>query len=68
MVDGTNAIACISHAQQRVPIVIMDQLTYKHPIKIGDLVIFEGEVCNVIEFQVRRLKKSPKVSRLEVKD
>ena len=49
LVDETGAIACIRHAQQRVVTVAVDQLTFNHPIKIGDLVIFEAEVSCVGE-------------------
>ncbi len=44
LVDETGALACIRHAQQRVVTVAIDQMTFKHPIRIGDLITLEGEV------------------------
>lgn len=47
LVDETGALACIRHAQHRVVTVAIDQMTFKHPIRIGDLIILEGEVSCV---------------------
>ncbi len=47
LVDEAGGLACIRHAQHRVVTVAVDQMTFKHPIKIGDLVIFEAEVSYV---------------------
>jgi len=44
LVDETGALACIRHAQQRVVTVAVDQMTFKHPIRIGNLVTLVGEV------------------------
>jgi acyl-CoA hydrolase len=44
MVDEAGALACIRHSQMRVVTVAVDQMTFKHPIKLGDLVVLESEV------------------------
>jgi len=44
LVDETGALACIRHSQRRVVTVAVDQMTFKHPIRIGDLVLLEAEV------------------------
>ena len=47
LVDETGALAAIRHARQRVVTVAIDQMTFKHPIRIGDLIILESEVSYV---------------------
>lgn len=47
LVDEAGALACIRHAQHRVVTVAVDQMTFKHPIRIGDLVILEALVSYV---------------------
>ncbi len=47
LVDEAGALACIRHAQQRVVTVAVDQMTFKHPIRIGDLVTLNAEVSYV---------------------
>lgn len=44
LVDEAGGLACMRHAQQRVVTVAVDQLTFKHPILIGDLVTLFAEV------------------------
>lgn len=44
LVDEAGALACIRHAQQRVVTVAVDQMTFKQPIRIGDLVTITAEV------------------------
>ena len=47
LVDETAALACMRHAQQRVVTVAVDQMTFRQPIRIGDLVILTAEVSYV---------------------
>jgi uncharacterized protein (TIGR00369 family) len=42
--DEAGALACIRHAANRVVTVSVDQMTFRLPIRIGDLVILEAEV------------------------
>lgn len=44
LVDEAGALACMRHSQQRVVTVAVDQLTFNHPIRIGDLVTIKAEV------------------------
>jgi uncharacterized protein (TIGR00369 family) len=63
LVDEAGGLACIRHAQHRVVTVAVDQFTFKHPIKIGDLVIFEAEVSYVgrtsMEVEVNVFAENP---------
>ena len=47
LVDEAGGLACVRHAQSRVVTVAVDQLTFKHPIKIGDLIILEAGISYV---------------------
>jgi uncharacterized protein (TIGR00369 family) len=47
LVDEAGALACMRHAQQRVVTVAVDRLTFRQPIKLGDLVILNAEVSYV---------------------
>lgn len=47
LVDEAGALACIRHAQHRVVTVSIDQMTFKHPIRIGDVIILEAEISYV---------------------
>jgi|SRR6266545_2378447 uncharacterized protein (TIGR00369 family) len=44
LVDEAGALACMRHAQKRVVTVAIDSMTFRQPIKIGDLVILNAEV------------------------
>ncbi len=44
LVDECGALACMRHAQKRVVTVAVDRMTFRQPIKIGDLVILTAEV------------------------
>jgi acyl-CoA hydrolase len=44
LVDEAGALVCMRHAQQRVVTVVVDQMTFRLPIRIGDLVILSAEV------------------------
>jgi uncharacterized protein (TIGR00369 family) len=47
LVDEAGALACMRHANQRVVTVAVDQMTFREPIKIGQLVILTAEVSYV---------------------
>src|SRR5512145_617608 len=47
LVDEAGALACMRHAQQRVVTVAVDQMTFRQPIRIGDLVILTAEVSYI---------------------
>lgn len=47
LADEAGALACIRHAQHRVVTVAVDQFIFKHPIRLGDLVILKAEVSYV---------------------
>lgn len=44
LVDECGALACMRHAQCRVVTVAVDSMTFRQPIKIGDLVSLTAEV------------------------
>ncbi len=47
LVDETGVLACMRHSQQRVVTVAVDQMTFRQPIRIGDLVTMNAEVSYV---------------------
>ncbi|MEJ2757468.1 MAG: acyl-CoA thioesterase [Anaerolineales bacterium] len=63
MVDEAGALACMRHAQHRVVTVAIDQMTFSHPIRIGDLVVLEAEVSYVgrtsMEAEVKVYAENP---------
>jgi len=44
LVDEVGALACMRHSHHRVVTVAIDQMTFRQPIRIGDLVILNAEV------------------------
>jgi len=44
LVDEAGALTCMRHAQRKVVTVAIDSMTFRQPIKIGDLVILSAEV------------------------
>jgi len=44
LVDEAGALTCMRHAQRKVVTVAIDSMTFRQPIKIGDLVILNSEV------------------------
>ena len=63
LVDEAGALACMRHAQQKVVTVAIDQMTFKQPIRIGDLIILTAEVSYVgrtsLEAKVQVLAENP---------
>jgi uncharacterized protein (TIGR00369 family) len=47
LVDEAGALACMRHARQRVVTIAVDSMTFRQPIKIGDLVTLTAEVTYV---------------------
>jgi uncharacterized protein (TIGR00369 family) len=47
LVDEAGALACMRHSQQRVVTVAVDQMVFREPIRIGNLVILTAEVSYV---------------------
>jgi acyl-CoA hydrolase len=44
LADEAGALSCMRHAQKKVVTVSIDSMTFRQPIKIGDLVILTSEV------------------------
>ena len=63
LVDEAGALACMRHAQQRVVTVALDQMTFRQPILIGDLITLTAEVSYVgrtsMEVEVRVEAENP---------
>ena len=63
LVDEAGALACMRHAQRRVVTVAIDSMTFRQPIKIGDLVVLNAEVTYTgrtsLEAEVHVLAENP---------
>jgi uncharacterized protein (TIGR00369 family) len=63
LVDEAGALACMRHAQRRVVTVAVDQMSFKEPIRIGDLVTLTAEVSYVgrtsMEAEVHVVAENP---------
>ena len=63
LVDEAGALACMRHAQHRVVTVAVDQMSFRQPIRIGDLVTLSAEVGFVgktsMEAEVRVIAENP---------
>lgn len=63
LVDEAGALACMRHAQRRVVTIAVDQLTFRQPIRIGDLVTLTAEVSYVgrtsMEAEVQVVAENP---------
>jgi uncharacterized protein (TIGR00369 family) len=44
LVDEAGALACMRHSNHRVVTVAIDQMVFRQPIRIGDLVLLDAEV------------------------
>lgn len=47
LVDEAGALACMRHAQRRVVTVAVDSMSFRKPVKVGDLVMLTAEVTFV---------------------
>ncbi len=63
LVDEAGALACMRHAQKKVVTVAIDSMTFRQPIRIGDLIILNAEVTYTgktsMEAEVRVLAENP---------
>jgi uncharacterized protein (TIGR00369 family) len=63
LVDEAGALACMRHAQKKVVTVAIDSMTFRQPIKIGDLVILTAEVTYTghtsLEAEVQVVAENP---------
>lgn len=63
LVDEAGALACMRHAQQRVVTVAVDQMVFRQPIRITDLVTLTAEVSYVgntsMEAEVQVVAENP---------
>jgi uncharacterized protein (TIGR00369 family) len=63
LVDEAGALACMRHAQCRVVTVAIDSMVFRQPIRIGDLVVLNGEVTYTgrtsMEAEVQVLAENP---------
>src|SRR5574339_999955 len=63
LVDEAGALSCMRHAQRKVVTVAIDSMTFREPIKIGDLVILHAEVTYTgrtsMEVEVHVLAEDP---------
>ena len=61
--DEAGALACMRHAQRKVVTVAIDSMTFRQPIKIGDLIILNAEVSYTgrtsLEAEVQVLAENP---------
>jgi uncharacterized protein (TIGR00369 family) len=63
LVDEAGALAAMRHAQKRVVTIAVDQMNFRHPIRITDLVILRAEVSftgrTSIETEVLVMAENP---------
>jgi len=63
LVDEAGALACMRHAQKKVVTVAIDSMTFRQPIRIGDLIILNAEVTYTgrtsMEAEVRVVAENP---------
>lgn len=63
LVDEAGALACMRHAQKKVVTVAIDSMTFRQPIRIGDLIILNAEVTYTgrtsMEVEVQVLAENP---------
>ncbi len=63
LVDEAGALACMRHAQKKVVTVAIDSMTFRQPIRIGDLIILNAELTYTgktsMEVEVKVLAENP---------
>lgn len=63
LVDEAGALASTRHASHRTVTVAIDQMVFRHPVHVGDLVFFNAEVTYVgdssIEVEVQVTAENP---------
>ena len=63
LVDEVGALACMRHSQHRVVTIAVDQMTFRQPIRLGDVVTLIAEVSYVgrtsMETEIHVVAESP---------
>ncbi len=63
LVDEAGALACMRHAQKKVVTVAIDSMTFRQPIRIGDLIVLNAEVTYTghtsMEAEVQVIAENP---------
>jgi len=63
LADEAGALACMRHAQKKVVTVAIDSMTFRQPIRIGDLIILNAEISYTsrtsMEAEVQVLAENP---------
>jgi uncharacterized protein (TIGR00369 family) len=63
LVDEAGALTCMRHAQKKVVTIAIDSMTFRQPIRIGDLIILNAEVTYTgrtsMEAEVQVLAENP---------
>ena len=63
LVDEAGALACMRHAQHRVVTIAIDQMVFRQPIHIGDVIILTAEVTYTghtsLEAEVQVIAENP---------
>ena len=63
LMDEAGALACMRHAQRKVVTVAIDSMTFRQPIRIGDLVVLNAEVTYTgrtsLEAEVQVVAENP---------
>jgi uncharacterized protein (TIGR00369 family) len=63
LVDEAGALTCMRHAQKKVVTVAIDSMTFREPIRIGDLIILNAEVTYTgrtsMEAEVQVMAENP---------
>ena len=63
LVDEAGALACMRHAQKKVVTVAIDSMTFRQPIRIGDLIVLNAEVTYTgrtsMEVEVQVVAENP---------
>jgi uncharacterized protein (TIGR00369 family) len=63
LVDEAGALACMRHSNHRVVTVAIDQMVFRQPIRIGDLIILDAEVTYTgrtsMEVEVQVVAENP---------
>ncbi len=63
LADEAGALACMRHSQKKVVTVAIDSMTFRQPIRLGDLIILNAEVSYAgrtsMEAEVQVLAENP---------
>ena len=63
LADEAGALACMRHSQKKVVTVAIDSMTFRQPIRLGDLIILNAEVSYAgrtsMEAEVHVLAENP---------